>query len=58
MLTDSDSEYCNRVEQHKYHLYLAINNIDRTKIKATSMQTDIHLKNGTAITGMTDSASG
>ncbi len=31
ILTDQGTEYCGRVEQHDYQLYLAINNIDHTK---------------------------
>lgn len=31
ILTDRGTEYCGKVEQHGYQLYLAINDIDRTK---------------------------
>ena len=31
ILTDRGTEYCSRVDQHDYQLYLAINNIDHTK---------------------------
>ncbi|WP_045586439.1 IS481 family transposase, partial [Vibrio parahaemolyticus] len=31
ILTDRGTEYCGRVEQHDYQLYLAINDIDHTK---------------------------
>ncbi|CAI2290691.1 putative chnZ [Vibrio parahaemolyticus VPTS-2010] len=31
---------CGRVEQHDYQLYLAINDIDHTKTKAMSPQTN------------------
>ncbi|MFB9085932.1 IS481 family transposase [Erwinia tracheiphila] len=31
ILTDSGTEYCGKVEQHDYQLYLAINDIDHTK---------------------------
>ena len=40
ILTDRGTEYCGRVEQHDYQLYLAINDIDHTKTKAMSPQTD------------------
>ncbi|HFG2433556.1 TPA: IS481-like element ISVvu4 family transposase, partial [Vibrio cholerae] len=36
ILTDRGTEYCGRVEQHDYQLYLAINDIDHTKTKAMS----------------------
>lgn len=31
ILTDRGTEYCGRVVQHDYQLYLAINDIDHTK---------------------------
>ena len=34
ILTDRGTEYCGRVDQHDYQLYLAINDIDHTKTKA------------------------
>nr|PME40962.1 hypothetical protein BCV36_19340 [Vibrio cyclitrophicus]PME53744.1 hypothetical protein BCV37_23005 [Vibrio cyclitrophicus] len=40
ILTDRGTEYCGRVEQHDYQLYLAINEIDHTKTKAMSPQTN------------------
>lgn len=40
MLTDRGTEYCGKVEQHDYQLYLAINDIDHTKTKAMSPQTN------------------
>ncbi|HGF0818633.1 TPA: IS481 family transposase, partial [Legionella pneumophila] len=40
ILTDRGTEYCGKVEQHDYQLYLAINNIDHTKTKAQSPQTN------------------
>lgn len=40
ILTDRGTEYCGRVESHDYQLYLAINNIDHTKTKAMSPQTN------------------
>lgn len=39
ILTDRGTEYCGKVEQHDYQLYLAINDIDHTKTKAMSPQT-------------------
>lgn len=40
MLTDRGTEYCGRVEQHDYQLYLAINDIEHTKTKAMHPQTN------------------
>ena len=40
ILTDRGTEYCGRVDQHDYQLYLAINDIDHTKTKAMSSQTN------------------
>jgi Integrase core domain. len=40
ILTDRGTEYYGRVEQHDYQLYLAINDIDHTKTKAMSPQTN------------------
>lgn len=40
ILTDRGTEYCGRVEQHDYQLYLAINDIDHTRTKAMSPQTN------------------
>jgi transposase InsO family protein len=40
ILTDRGTEYCGRVENHDYQLYLAINDIDHTKTKAMSPQTN------------------
>ena len=34
-----EQEYCGRVDQHDYHLYLAINDIEHTKTKVRSQQT-------------------
>jgi transposase InsO family protein len=39
ILTDRGTEYCGKVEQHDYQLYLAINDIDPTKTKARHPQT-------------------
>jgi transposase InsO family protein len=40
ILTDRGTEYCGRVDQHDYQLYLAINDIEHTKTKVRSPQTN------------------
>lgn len=40
ILTDRGTEYCGRREHHEYQLYLAIEDIDHTKTKAKSPQTN------------------
>ena len=40
ILTDRGTEYCGKPEQHDYQLYLAINDIDHTKTKVKSPQTN------------------
>ncbi|EMO7189188.1 transposase, partial [Pluralibacter gergoviae] len=40
ILTDRGTEYCGKVEPHDYQLYLAINDIEHTKTKAMSPQTN------------------
>ncbi len=40
ILTDRGTEYCGKPEQHDYELYLAINDIDHTKTKTKSPQTN------------------
>ncbi|MFW1915158.1 IS481 family transposase [Acinetobacter sp. ULE_I064] len=40
ILTDRGTEYCGKVEHHDYELYLAVNDIDHTKTKAGSPQTN------------------
>ncbi len=40
ILTDRGTEYCGRVEEHAYQLYLAVENIDHSKTKARSPQTN------------------
>ena len=40
VLTDRGTEYCGKVEQHDYQLYLAVNDIDHTRTKAQSPQTN------------------
>ena len=40
VLTDRGTEYCGRIEEHAYQLYLAVENIDHSKTKARSPQTN------------------
>ncbi len=40
VLTDRGTEYCGRPESHEYELYLAVENIDHTRTKARSPQTN------------------
>lgn len=40
ILTDRGTEYCGKVEHHDYQLYLAMNDIEHTKTKARSPQTN------------------
>jgi transposase InsO family protein len=40
ILTDRGTEFCGKVEQHDYQLYLAINDIEHTKTKAQHPQTN------------------
>jgi transposase InsO family protein len=40
VLTDRGTEYCGKPESHAYELYLAIENIDHTRTKARSPQTN------------------
>jgi len=40
VLTDRGSEYCGNLEQHEYELYLALENIDHSKTKVKSPQTN------------------
>ena len=40
VLTDRGTEYCGKLEQHAYQLYLAVENIDHTRTKAYSPQTN------------------
>ena len=40
MLTDRGTEYCGTPEHHEYELYLAVENIDHTRTKARSPQTN------------------
>ncbi len=40
MLTDRGTEYCGRAEHHDYELYLALNDIEHTKTKARTPQTN------------------
>lgn len=40
VLTDRGTEYCGKPESHAYQLYLAVENIDHSKTKARSPQTN------------------
>lgn len=40
ILTDRGTEYCGRPEHHDYQLYLAVNDIEHTKTKVRSPQTN------------------
>ena len=40
ILTDRGTEYCGKVEHHAYELFLAVENIDHTKTKVRSPQTN------------------
>jgi transposase InsO family protein len=40
ILTDRGTEYCGKLEQHDYQLYLAMSDIEHTKTKAASPQTN------------------
>ncbi len=40
ILTDRGTEFCGKVEQHDYELYLAVNAIEHTKTKAYHPQTN------------------
>lgn len=40
ILTDRGTEYCGKVDQHDYQLFLAVKNIDHTKTKARHPQTN------------------
>jgi len=40
ILTDRGTEYCGKAETHDYQLYLAINDIDHTRTKTRSPQTN------------------
>lgn len=40
MLTDRGTKYCGKIEQHDYELFLSENDIDRTKTKAQTPQTN------------------
>ena len=40
ILTDRGTEYCGNLERHDYELYLALNDIEHTKTKARSPQTN------------------
>ena len=40
ILTDRGSEYCGNPERHEYELYLAVENIDHSRTKVRSPQTN------------------
>ena len=40
ILTDRGTEFCGKPDEHEYQLYLALNDIDHTKTKAKSPQTN------------------
>jgi transposase InsO family protein len=40
VLTDRGTEFCGNPEHHEYELYLAVENIDHTRTKARSPQTN------------------
>lgn len=40
ILTDRGTEYCGKAERHDYQLYMALNDIDHTKTKVKSPQTN------------------
>ncbi len=40
ILTDRGTEYCGKVENHDYQMYLAVNDIEHTKTKVKSPQTN------------------
>ena len=40
IMTDRGTEYCGKVEKHDYQLFLAIHDIDHTKTKVKSPQTN------------------
>lgn len=40
ILTDRGTEFCGKADSHDYQLYLALNNIDHTKTKVKSPQTN------------------
>jgi hypothetical protein len=40
ILTDRGTEYCGTIEHHEYQLYLAVEDIDHTRTKARSPQTN------------------
>ena len=40
VLTDRGTEYCGKVENHAYQLYLAVEDVDHSRTKANSPQTN------------------
>ena len=49
MLTDRGTEYCGNRETHEYEPYLAIEDIDHSKIKAKSPQTNASVNASTGL---------
>lgn len=43
MLTDRGTEYCGNRENHEYELYLAVEDIDHSKIKAKSLRQTVYV---------------
>jgi len=43
ILTDRGTEYCAKLEQHDYQLYLAMNDIEHTRAKAAPKPTDLRV---------------
>jgi len=59
ILTDRGTEYCGHREHHEYELYLALENIDHSKTKAYSPQTNAYASHCTSLeqSGMTEAGS-
>jgi len=49
VLTDRGTEYCGVAEHHEYELYLAVENIDHTRTKARSPQTNAYASHCTSL---------
>jgi hypothetical protein len=49
VLTDRGTEYCGAPERHEYELYLAVENIDHTRTKVKSPQTNDYLSHCTSL---------
>ena len=57
MLTDRGSEYCGNPERHEYELYLAIEDIDHSRTKTKSPQTNVSASASTRPCSMSFTAS-